>query len=83
MGPMPGMSGMDGVRYKVDGQTFPATPVLLVANGDLVEITFRNQGAQEHWMHLHGHFFRVLDRTGPRSPDGWSRTPSASSPGTR
>lgn len=68
MGPMPGMSGMDGVRYKIDGQTFPATPVLLVANGDLVEITFRNQGAQEHWMHLHGHFFRVLDRDGVQLP---------------
>jgi FtsP/CotA-like multicopper oxidase with cupredoxin domain len=68
MGPMAGMSGMDGVRYQVDGATFPATPVLRVAKGDLVEITFRNQGSQEHWMHLHGHFFRVLDRDGVRLP---------------
>ena len=68
MGPMPGMSGMDGVYYQVDGETFPATPVLLVTKGDLVEITFRNQAGQTHWMHLHGHFFRVLDRDGARLP---------------
>ncbi|HEY8761455.1 MAG TPA: multicopper oxidase family protein [Candidatus Dormibacteraeota bacterium] len=68
MGPMPGMSGMDGVRYQVDGGTFPTTPVLSVVKGDLVEITFRNQGSQEHWMHLHGHFFRVLSRDGGSLP---------------
>jgi len=68
MGPMPGMAGMDGVRYQVDGGTFPATPVLRVVKGDLVEITFLNQGNQEHWMHLHGHFFRVLDRDGVQLP---------------
>ena len=64
MGSMAGMSGMDGVSYQVDGATFPATPVLRVAKGDLVEITFVNKGSQEHWMHLHGHFFRVLARDG-------------------
>ena len=62
MGSMPGMAGMDGVSYRIDGQTFPATPVLRVARGDLVEITFHNQGTAQHWMHLHGHYFRVLRR---------------------
>jgi FtsP/CotA-like multicopper oxidase with cupredoxin domain len=68
MGPMAGMSGMDGVRYQIDGATYPATPVLRVAKGEMVEITFSNQGSQEHWMHLHGHFFRVLNGDGVRLP---------------
>jgi len=68
MGPMPGMAGMDGVSYRIDGGTFPATPVLRVARGDLVEITFQNRGTGQHWMHLHGHFFRVLQRDGTPLP---------------
>ena len=68
MGTMPGMSGMDGVSYRIDGRTFPSTPVLHVARGDLVEITFQNQSAHDHWMHLHGHFFRVLLRDGAPLP---------------
>ena len=67
-GAMPGMAGMDGVSYRIDGKTFPATPVLRITRGDLVEITFRNQGGSEHWMHLHGHFFRVLLRDGAPLP---------------
>jgi len=68
MGLMPGMSGMDGVSYRIDGKTFPSTPVLRVTRGDLVEITFQNQGADQHWMHVHGHFFRVLLRDGAPLP---------------
>jgi len=68
MGSMPGMAGIDGVSYRIDGQTFPATPVLRVVRGDLVEITFHNQGTTQHWMHLHGHFFRVLLRDGAPLP---------------
>ncbi len=68
MGPMPGMSGMDGVSYRIDGKTFPSTPVLRVTRGDLVEITFQNQSADQHWMHVHGHFFRVLLRDGAPLP---------------
>ena len=68
MGAMPGMAGMDGVSYRIDGKTFPATPVLRVTRGDLVEITFQNQGADQHWIHVHGHFFRVLLRDGAPLP---------------
>ena len=64
MGPMPGMPAVDGVRYLIDGQAFPGTPTLHIALGDRVEIVFANQGTMEHTMHLHGHFFRVLERDG-------------------
>ena len=60
MGAMPGMAAIDGVSYRIDGKTFPSTPVLRVRRGDLVEITFGNQGMDQHWIHVHGHFFRVL-----------------------
>ena len=61
-GPMPGMPEMAGGAYGIDGGSFPATPVLRVTRGDTVEITFRNQSREQHWMHLHGHSFRVLLR---------------------
>ena len=67
-GAMPGMAGMDGVSYRIDGKTFPATPVLRVTLGDRAEITFQNQGSSVHWMHLHGHFFLVLLRDGKPLP---------------
>jgi FtsP/CotA-like multicopper oxidase with cupredoxin domain len=68
MAPMPGMSAVDGVSYLLDGGVFPNTPTLHVVTGDRVEITFANQGAMEHFMHLHGHFFRVLARDGAELP---------------
>ena len=68
MPPMPGMSAVDGVQYLIDGSVFPGTPTLHVTLGDRVEITFANRGSLVHSMHLHGHFFRVLDRDGIRLP---------------
>jgi FtsP/CotA-like multicopper oxidase with cupredoxin domain len=68
MGPMPGMAAVDGVHYLLDGAVFPNTPTLHVVEGDRVEITFANQGTLEHFMHLHGHFFRVLARDGTPLP---------------
>ena len=67
-GAMPAMAGMDGVSYRIDGSAFPGNPVLRVKSGDLVEITFQNDSASQHWMHLHGHSFRVLLRDGDPLP---------------
>lgn len=39
-----------------------------VREGDVVRFTFENQTMMHHPMHLHGHFFRVLNSFGARSP---------------
>jgi FtsP/CotA-like multicopper oxidase with cupredoxin domain len=45
-----------------------ATPGLLVDAGDRVEVTFRNQSAMPHPMHLHGHHFQVVAIDGQSFP---------------
>lgn len=50
--------------YSLNGELFPDTPMLMVHEGDLVEITFVNRSPDDHPMHLHGHTLLVLTRDG-------------------
>ncbi|HEX4220798.1 MAG TPA: multicopper oxidase family protein, partial [Pseudonocardiaceae bacterium] len=57
----------DGKFYflpTIDGQTFPNTPMLMVREGDLVEVTLIDRGHTDHPMHLHGHTALVLSKDG-------------------
>jgi FtsP/CotA-like multicopper oxidase with cupredoxin domain len=51
--------------YTINGKTFPDTEGLEVSEGDLVKVNLvNNSPADDHPMHLHGHFFQILSKNG-------------------
>src|SRR5262249_18337033 len=60
----------DMARYiwMIDGQAWPKADPLLIRRGDRVQLELVNETAMWHPMHLHGHFFRVLQGAGDRCP---------------
>ena len=54
--------------WTINGQVYPKTDPLLIRQGDHVKIELRNETSMWHPMHLHGHFFRVLQGSGERAP---------------
>jgi FtsP/CotA-like multicopper oxidase with cupredoxin domain len=54
--------------WTINGQAYPKTDPLLISRGDRVQIELRNETAMWHPMHLHGHFFRVLQGAKERAP---------------
>jgi FtsP/CotA-like multicopper oxidase with cupredoxin domain len=64
--------GKFGSVWRMDGRTYPDTPMMMVAQGDLVRITFYNRSFADHPMHLHGHDILVLARDGkPTTGSPW------------
>src|SRR5262245_19536795 len=60
----------DMARYvwMIDGQAWPKADPLLIRRGERVQIELPNETNMWHPMHLHGHFFRVLQGAGDRCP---------------
>jgi FtsP/CotA-like multicopper oxidase with cupredoxin domain len=60
----------DMARYvwMIDGQAWPKADPLLIRRGERVQIELPNETGMWHPMHLHGHFFRVLQGAGDRCP---------------
>jgi FtsP/CotA-like multicopper oxidase with cupredoxin domain len=60
----------DMTRYiwTIGGQAYPQADPLLIRRGDRVEVEMKNETMMWHPMHLHGHFFRVLQGAGELSP---------------
>lgn len=55
----------EGMIYTINDQIYPQTEPLNVKEGDLVKVTLKNTSkADDHPMHLHGHFFQVLSKNG-------------------
>jgi FtsP/CotA-like multicopper oxidase with cupredoxin domain len=52
------------LSYTINGRLFPETPMFMVEEGDLVEVTIINRSAAHHPMHPHGHHMLVLSRNG-------------------
>lgn len=53
------------MKYTINGKTFPNTDSMIVKKGDLVKVTLKNTSMMDdHPMHLHGHFFKVLSKNG-------------------
>ena len=44
-----------GWQWTLNGESYPRMPMLVVARGELVKITFANNSGADHLMHLHGH----------------------------
>ena len=53
----------DMARYvwSIDGQVYPDAEPLTVRPGERVRVALTNRTGMWHPMHLHGHFFRLLD----------------------
>jgi len=61
-----------GYQWAMNGQVWPAGPVVTVAAGDLVRTTIVNRSTANHPMHLHGHHSLVVSRGGePATGTPW------------
>jgi len=60
----------DMARYiwMIGGQAWPKADPLLIRQGERVQIEMPNESGMWHPMHLHGHFFRVLQGAGEFCP---------------
>lgn len=58
--------GMHTDLWTINGRTYPTAETLLVAPGERVRLAYGNRSMMPHPMHLHGHFFRVVNRSLPR-----------------
>lgn len=62
--------GGDMERYiwHINGKSIHQDRLLLINKGEVVRFTFQNETMMHHPMHFHGHFFRVVNDKGERSP---------------
>lgn len=62
--------GGDMARYvwTMNGKTMQQESTLWVDHGDVIRYTLVNETMMHHPLHLHGHFFRVLNQFGDKSP---------------
>ncbi|HEY8517070.1 MAG TPA: multicopper oxidase domain-containing protein [Candidatus Binatia bacterium] len=65
---LPLQGDMKGYVWMIDGQAWPDADPLVIKPGDRVELELVNQSMMWHPMHLHGHFFRVLQGAGDFCP---------------
>lgn len=54
--------------WSINGKTLSEKDSIQVKEGEVLLITMNNQTMMYHPMHLHGHFFRVLNANGKYSP---------------
>lgn len=59
---------MERYVWHINGKAIHEDRNILIREGDRVRFTFVNDTMMHHPMHLHGHFFRVLNRFGEKSP---------------
>lgn len=62
--------GGDMSRYIwfINGKTIQEDRNIIIKENDIVRFTLENQTMMHHPMHLHGHFFRVINKFGEKSP---------------
>jgi FtsP/CotA-like multicopper oxidase with cupredoxin domain len=61
--------GMHSPFWAINGQLYPNAELLTIRTGDRIRIGYRNHSMMPHPMHLHGHFFRVVNPYLP--PERW------------
>ena len=59
---------MERYIWLINGKAIHQDRNLTINAGDIVRFTFKNNTMMHHPMHLHGHFFRVLNKFGAKSP---------------
>ncbi|OGP56342.1 MAG: hypothetical protein A2Y65_10385 [Deltaproteobacteria bacterium RBG_13_52_11] len=58
--------GMHSPYWTINGYVYPNSERLRVRKGDRVRISYWNQSMMPHPMHLHGHFFKVVNPSLPQ-----------------
>lgn len=59
---------MDRYLWAIDNRTVSETDRILIRKGESVRIILHNNSMMRHPMHLHGHFFRVVNGQGDHAP---------------
>ena len=59
---------MNRYVWSINGVPLSETDKIKIKQGEVVRITLNNLTMMHHPMHLHGHFFRVLNENGDYSP---------------
>ena len=59
---------MNRYMWSLDDKPLSKSDKILIKRGEIVRITLYNDTMMRHPMHLHGHFFRVLNGQGEYSP---------------
>lgn len=59
---------MNRYVWTIDNKTVSESDKILIRKGENVRIVIYNNSMMRHPMHLHGHFFRVLNKAGDYSP---------------
>ncbi len=54
--------------WSINGKVLSAADKIKIKKGEIVRITLNNTTMMHHPMHLHGHFFRVLNGNGEYAP---------------
>ncbi len=54
--------------WSMDNKVLSESDKIKIKKGEIVRITLNNKTMMHHPMHLHGHFFRVLNKNGEYSP---------------
>ena len=61
--------GMHSPFWAINGQLYPDAQPLIIRTGDRIRMGYANRSMMPHPMHLHGHFFRVVNPYLP--PERW------------
>ncbi len=72
---------MERYVWSFDGVVLSEADLLPVGRGEVLRITLENTTMMHHPLHLHGHFFRVLNGQGEHAP--WKHTVDVPPMGTR
>lgn len=59
---------MDRYLWSINGRTISETDKIMIRKGEHVRLVLHNNSMMRHPMHLHGHFFRVLNGQGDHAP---------------
>jgi FtsP/CotA-like multicopper oxidase with cupredoxin domain len=58
--------GMHSPFWTINGRVYPDTENLSVRKGERVRLRYGNHSMLPHPMHLHGHFFKIVNPALPR-----------------
>lgn len=59
---------MERFVWTINGKILSEAEPIIIRKGENVRIVFENKSMMHHPIHLHGHFFRVLNKQGEYSP---------------
>jgi FtsP/CotA-like multicopper oxidase with cupredoxin domain len=57
---------MDGRHWTINGREYPDAPPMQVREGERIRLRVVNRSMVPHPVHLHGHFYRLLEVNGQR-----------------